>query len=375
MKLLLPIVIGLCFSSMVPVQAKTVSTVKKVGNHIEIAGKRYRGSEKIMKIDGELYDVKANGSLRKGWNIFNNHLYYFGSKGYALKHCEVDGIRLSKTGAAVRNLNAQLRYTTLKTLKSLTSMDASKSTKLRAVYNYMGSHRHFYYRSIYPNLSSKTWIKDYAYSMSKTHGGNCYGFASLFSAFAYTIGYRHIYVMTGRVHGNRDGAADGLTRHAWVKIGGYYYDPELNWHGNGAYHRAGYIRANHAYKYDSEPGSRLIRKSSQKYDYYRKNNYYYGVSASSQPLVGIYVIDQHLFIFNKKGMMSVSQYKKLAKLAKEKASWNDLEKVLGKASKTKRAESCYGDGTDIVYDYPHAEFSVFEDRQTKVLTLESFSAR
>ena len=38
-------------------------------------------------------------------------------------------------------------------------------------------------------------------------------------------------MICGRVPGSRDGAADGFTRHCWVKINGLYYDPEAQYAG------------------------------------------------------------------------------------------------------------------------------------------------
>lgn len=60
--------------------------------------------------------------------------------------------------------------------------------------------------------------------------GNCYNFACGFAVLAKVIGYEPN-VILGRIHGNRDGAADGFTRHAFVQIDGCYYDPELKWAG------------------------------------------------------------------------------------------------------------------------------------------------
>lgn len=378
--------LGRCFTGVllaftmslnsVPAYAKKAKGYHVRGRYmINSAGKRYHGREKLIRVNKDYYDVRGNGSMRRGWNVLGNHLYYFGRSYKAVRHRIVDGIQLNEKGRAVMNLNAALRYSTIKTLKRITSLDAPKSTQLRAVYRYMGSHRNFRYQMKYPNLRSRTWIKDYAYYMLRAHRGNCYGFASTFSAFAYTIGYRHVSVMTGRVHGNRDHAADGKTRHAWVRIGRYYYDPELNWHGNGAYHRSGYVRANHAYSYDREPGTRMIRKNKVTIDYYKQGHYYYGVNASQKALHGLYVIDSRLFKFDRKGKMSVKNYKKLARMTKEKSPWKPLEKFLGKTSHTKGSDSCYGNGKDVVYRYRHVEFSVFQPADHSRPILESYAKR
>ena len=66
--------------------------------------------------------------------------------------------------------------------------------------------------------------------MFRTGYGNCYGFSCIFAALAREIGYTP-YMICGRVPGSRDGAADGFTRHCWVKINGLYYDPEAQYAG------------------------------------------------------------------------------------------------------------------------------------------------
>jgi hypothetical protein len=57
-------------------------------------------------------------------------------------------------------------------------------------------------------------------------------------------------MICGRVPGSRDGAADGFTRHCWVKINGLYYDPEAQY--------AGWMKG--VYGYDSYPISHQIQR-------------------------------------------------------------------------------------------------------------------
>ena len=67
-----------------------------------------------------------------------------------------------------------------------------------------------------------------------------YGFSCIFAALAREIGYTP-YMICGRVPGSRDGAADGFTRHCWVKINGLYYDPEAQY--------AGWMTGDYGYDY------------------------------------------------------------------------------------------------------------------------------
>ena len=119
----------------------------------------------------------------------------------------------------------------------------SKSSKLSACWSYIvrGS---FHYASKYPNLHFRGWQKSTAYNMLSTHSGNCYSYACAFAALASEIGYKP-YIVCGRVHGSRDRAADGYTRHAWVRINGLNYDPEAQYAGwmRGIYARSSYPTA------------------------------------------------------------------------------------------------------------------------------------
>ena len=93
----------------------------------------------------------------------------------------------------------------------------------------------------YPDLNAKDWQRETAYDMLSTHSGNCYSFACAFAALAEEAGYKP-YIICGRVRGSRDRAADGYTRHAWVRIDGKHYDPEAQFAGwlRGVYARSSY---------------------------------------------------------------------------------------------------------------------------------------
>lgn len=115
----------------------------------------------------------------------------------------------------------------------------SKSEKLKACWNYVVGNIH--YSIYYPDLNKSGWQKELALRTLTTKGGNCYGFACAFAALASEVGYDP-YIVCGRIVGTRDGAADGLTRHAWVRINGLNYDPESQYAGSyrGIYGTAEY---------------------------------------------------------------------------------------------------------------------------------------
>jgi transglutaminase/protease-like cytokinesis protein 3 len=84
------------------------------------------------------------------------------------------------------------------------------------------------------------WQLDYAYEFLTKKKGNCYNYAAAFAVLAKAVGY-DAYTVRGRCRGNRDRAGDGMTRHAWVRIGtNTHYDPEIQAiYGGGMYGRKG----------------------------------------------------------------------------------------------------------------------------------------
>lgn len=109
-------------------------------------------------------------------------------------------------------------------VSSITNSGMSQSQKLYACWKYV-VYGGFYYGGPDPNIYQSGWARSEALRMFRTGYGNCYGFSCIFAALAREIGYTP-YMICGRVPGSRDGAADGFTRHCWVKINGLYYDPE-----------------------------------------------------------------------------------------------------------------------------------------------------
>lgn len=171
--------------------------------------------------------MASDGTLKKGWQVVNNKLYYFGeSYQSAATNKNVDGIKLTKDGWAKKTLDSSVKKEAILLLDSITDRNASKKTQLKAVYKYMTSSRNFRYQTKNPNVKDKNWVKKSAYNMLTTHSGSCSGFAAMFTVMAHEIGYKNTYVYYGRVHGSRDGAADGFTRHAVSCIDGYIYDTE-----------------------------------------------------------------------------------------------------------------------------------------------------
>lgn len=179
----------------------------------------------IVKVGKNSYYVNKSGQAATGWMVLSNKLYFADSMGRFYKNKTYKGVTFSATGVAVNNTASQLKIKTMRMVNSITNRSMTKAQKLRACWNYMVSKSNFRYFSYYPNLSKSGWQKQTALKTLNEKRGNCYGIACGFAALAYEVGYTP-YVICGRVAGSRDDAADGLTRHCWVKINGLYYDPE-----------------------------------------------------------------------------------------------------------------------------------------------------
>lgn len=183
----------------------------------------------IVKAGGRIYCAGPNGKASSGWHIKSNKLYYVSKNGKVKTSTTYQGITFTKTGAAKSNVNSKLKIEVLRILNSITNSKMSKREKLQKCWAYVTKGK-LRYASKYPNLSLSNWQKTTAYNMLSTRTGNCYSYACAFAALASEIGYQP-YLVCGRVRGSRDRAADGFTRHAWVRINRKYYDPEAQYAG------------------------------------------------------------------------------------------------------------------------------------------------
>lgn len=207
---------------------------------------RYNGilvqpkSTSLVTISGNRYYLNPKGQAQTGWLVINGGLYYGDQSGMLWRNRTYEGIEFGSDGRAADNTSARLKMKLMEIMPSITDDSMTTSQKLRACWNYLVGGR-FSYWSKYPNLNKTGWQKETALDMLNTRAGNCYSFACAFAAFAAELGYTP-YVVCARVSGTRDGAADGLTRHSWVKIDGKNYDPEgqyAGW-GRGIYGTSGF---------------------------------------------------------------------------------------------------------------------------------------
>jgi len=197
----------------------------------------------IVKVNDSIYCANPDGKAASGWQVKRNKLYSATRKGRVRRNTTYQGIVLTKTGAAKKDINSMLKIRLIKVLKQVVNEKMPRSKKLYACWRYITSGK-FRYASKYPDLRLKNWPRKTAYNMLATYSGNCYSYACAFAAMASELGYKP-YIVCGRVHGSRDRAPDGYTRHAWVKINGRHYDPEGQYAGwlRGVYGRNGYPAA------------------------------------------------------------------------------------------------------------------------------------
>ena len=216
-----------------PQNNKMAAGKQKIGGSYYIFDKTGRladtGKVSLVTVGKETYCADRNGKAATGWRLIGGRLYYAAKTGALKKNTTYQGISFQGNGAARDDFQTRLKIKIIQTAALIMNDGMSKSQKLRACWSYLAGGG-FRYAVKYPNFSASGWQRRTAYDMLSTHTGNCYGFACAFAALAEEAGYQP-YIVCGRVRGSRDRAADGYTRHAWVKIDGRYYDPEGQYAG------------------------------------------------------------------------------------------------------------------------------------------------
>ncbi len=95
------------------------------------------------------------------------------------------------------------------------------------------------------------------------------------------------------------------------------------------------------------------------------NDVKYGFLANGKCVSGIYCnADCKVYCFKSNGKLNEDKTKKLRKLSKEGKDPKALLDLLGKAKKTRKSDSCYGEGTDIDYYDPNVRQMVFKSSES-----------
>ena len=175
----------------------------------------------IYLIKAKKYCFDSEGRQLTGWRKVGKGTYFFrhqnAEKGYMLKSCKADGVKLNQYGRAVPDtarakakLPILLRTAVMNDTIVKPGMKPSK--KLRICYDY--AIRHFWEINI-RDLGHKSgdWDINYAKFMLDHRYGTCYCYASVFAYMANAIGYKSVLVV------NNDD-------HCWTEIGGKIYDVE-----------------------------------------------------------------------------------------------------------------------------------------------------
>lgn len=191
--------------------------------------------DKKVSLEGKTYYFQEDGRmLKNGWKIFGTYKSYFNKYGVMLKNRKVDGIKLDDKGKAELTEEEALKVRVIPEAKKLvariTSPGQTKAQKLQLCWNYLNK-SNYNYATWRFDFNRPDWAQIYAMDIFDKKSGNCYSFAAAFGYMAKVIGYKDVVLIQGRVQGTRDGAADGLTGHGWVKIDGLYYDPEAHFAG------------------------------------------------------------------------------------------------------------------------------------------------
>lgn len=202
---------------------------------------RGRALPGIRTIRKKKYCFSYRGEMLTGWQIVDGKKYYFNPKtGVMLKNRTIDGTKINFKGEAPLNKSELLELKCQEIVGQITNDSMSRSDKIRSCYNYMVSHSNFSYMTWRDYSYYDDWDVDYAYEMLTSHMGNCYNFAAAFAHLTKAAGCDAT-IVRGRIHGTRDGAGDGFTRHCWTIVDGLCYDTELAFvgeasvYGNGSY--------------------------------------------------------------------------------------------------------------------------------------------
>ena len=175
-------------------------------------GKLLRPSKsKIYTLKSGVYYVSPKGRpAGNGWCIVGGKLYRVAKSGKCVTGKTVDGIALTKTGAAKSNTASKLKMAVMKKIDQLTKPSMTKKQKLRACFNYCLT-RKFVPSTLPKDVGTAGWAQRCALSTLQSGKTQCYGFSCSFAAFAYELGYAPTIRESRNVH-------------AWVMINGKAYD-------------------------------------------------------------------------------------------------------------------------------------------------------
>ena len=154
----------------------------------------------------------------EGFHLYEGWCYYYSAEaGDILRNSTIFGFTYDANGRFTTGdtwVDGQLREIIL----GQTDPNMSGDELLQAFFAYCRD-TYRYLKWNYYEMGDTSFTMDAARQMLSTGRGNCYCYASVFWYLARWIGY-DARIISGTVYGDY---------HSWVEIGGYIYDPQLEW--------------------------------------------------------------------------------------------------------------------------------------------------
>lgn len=199
---------------------KTVHTyrVKIVKGKKRIVNEKGRKVKKsFVTVKKKTYYCDKSGRVVYGWFQKGKQYYYASrSSGVIQKKKKVDGIRVRKSGKAVKSKANVAKIKTMmyarKQVARITKESDTKSQKLKKCFDWVIAFPYVQHRKLDNMYKKKGWEVTFAQDIFTRGGGCCVSDAAAFGFLAKECGYSKVYV-------GHD------TSHGWTEIQGRVYDP------------------------------------------------------------------------------------------------------------------------------------------------------
>lgn len=201
-------------------EKKTVHTyrVKIVKGKKRIVNEKGRKVKKsFVTVKKKTYYCDKSGRVVYGWFQKGKQYYYASrSSGVIQKKKKIDGIRVKKSGKAVKSKANVAKIKTMmyarKQVARITKESDTKSQKLKKCFDWVIAFPYVQHRKLDNIYKKKGWEVTFAQDIFTRGGGCCVSDAAAFGFLAKECGYSKVYV-------GHD------TSHGWTEIQGRVYDP------------------------------------------------------------------------------------------------------------------------------------------------------
>ena len=163
------------------------------------------------------YYIDENGRIAEGWQKIKGKYYYFNrDSGILMRKCNVDGIKIGKSGvakASKENIEKiKTMITARKIMLKVTSPFDTKKEKLKKCFKWIFPFPYKRYRLMKPIMNKSGWETTFANDIFEKKSGCCVSDAAAFAFLAKEVGYKEVYICHD-------------TGHGWTEIDGRVYDP------------------------------------------------------------------------------------------------------------------------------------------------------